>query len=222
MASILKVDKIRGTGLDSDTISLDGSGNITIPKNVTFSGTVSGGTLDILANNATGGSTVSEIVLDLSADTKYLYQRFVIENMFSSSAQDVFIRVRKASDNSYYSGANDYGFAYMYATSGGNGGSGNNDAANGRINGHAIGNANTETSMWTIDVYNNTASGTGKGTSFIWNRFGWHSSYYSVIETGSTTLRPSTIEPTNQFKIYPAVSGTLTYSGYVHYGIKRV
>mgnify|MGYP003326295820 CR=1 FL=1 len=42
MASILKVDNIRGTGLDSDTISLDGSGNITIPKNVTFSGTVSG------------------------------------------------------------------------------------------------------------------------------------------------------------------------------------
>lgn len=42
MASILKVDKIRGTGLDSDTLTLDGSGNITIPKNVTFSGTVAG------------------------------------------------------------------------------------------------------------------------------------------------------------------------------------
>ena len=42
MASILKVDKIRGTGLDSDTISLDGSGNITMPKNVTFNGTVTG------------------------------------------------------------------------------------------------------------------------------------------------------------------------------------
>ena len=42
MASILKVDKIRGTGLDSDTITLDGSGNITIPKNVAFSGTLSG------------------------------------------------------------------------------------------------------------------------------------------------------------------------------------
>lgn len=42
MASILKVDKIRGTGLDSDTISLDGTGNVTIPKNVTFSGTVTG------------------------------------------------------------------------------------------------------------------------------------------------------------------------------------
>ena len=42
MASILKVDKIRGTGLDSDTMSFDGTGNITIPKNVAFSGTLSG------------------------------------------------------------------------------------------------------------------------------------------------------------------------------------
>ena len=32
MASILKVDKIRGTGLDSDSISIDVSGNITTTK----------------------------------------------------------------------------------------------------------------------------------------------------------------------------------------------
>ena len=32
MASILKVDKIRGTGLDSDSFSIDGSGNITTTK----------------------------------------------------------------------------------------------------------------------------------------------------------------------------------------------
>ena len=32
MASILKVDKIRGTGLDSDSFSIDGSGNITTIK----------------------------------------------------------------------------------------------------------------------------------------------------------------------------------------------
>ena len=49
MASILKVDKIRGTGLDSDTITLDGSGNITIPKNVTFTGTTTGaGAMEII------------------------------------------------------------------------------------------------------------------------------------------------------------------------------
>ena len=216
MSSTIGVQNIAHTnGTNAMTVASDG--NVAMASGKTFSG----GTTEIITNNTSGGTGVSEIVLDLSTDTKYLYQRFVIENMFSSSAQDVFVRVRKASDNSYYSGADDYGFAYMYATSAGASGGGNNDAANGRINGHAIGNANTETSMWTIDVYNNTASGTGKGTSLIWNRFGWHSSYHSVIENGTTTLRPSTIEPTNQFKIYPATSGTFTYSGFVHYGIKR-
>ena len=34
MASILKVDSIRGTGGDSDSISFDGTGNITINKNL--------------------------------------------------------------------------------------------------------------------------------------------------------------------------------------------
>ena len=57
MASILKVDKIRGTGLDSDTISFDGTGNITIPKNVTFSGNLSGlpsGSAEFLARFTPG------------------------------------------------------------------------------------------------------------------------------------------------------------------------
>ena len=49
MASILKVDKIRVTGSDSDAISFDGSGNITIPKNVTFNGT-GGGTKILLSD----------------------------------------------------------------------------------------------------------------------------------------------------------------------------
>tara|TARA_Y100000114_G_scaffold143782_1_gene151679 strand:- start:264 stop:827 length:564 start_codon:yes stop_codon:yes gene_type:complete len=65
MASILKVDKIRGTGLDSDTITLDGSGNITIPKNVTFSGTTTGasfagtGAFSARSNNPTTWATLS-------------------------------------------------------------------------------------------------------------------------------------------------------------------
>ena len=60
MASILKVDKIRGTGLDSDTISLDGSGNITIPKNVTFTGTTTGAGSTTLLKTVTP-STVSSV-----------------------------------------------------------------------------------------------------------------------------------------------------------------
>jgi hypothetical protein len=49
MASILKVDKIRGTGLDSDSISIDGSGNITTTK--TPSGFVpAGGVIQTVQN----------------------------------------------------------------------------------------------------------------------------------------------------------------------------
>ena len=100
MASILKVDKIRGTGLDSDTISLDGSGNITIPKNVTFSGTFTApGLSTVITNNTTGG-TASELVFDLSMDTSYLYQRYEIEQVYSSGGGDIYWRSRRASTHS--------------------------------------------------------------------------------------------------------------------------
>ena len=65
MASILKVDKIRGTGLDSDTITLDGSGNITIPKNVTFSGTVTGDNNSLVkVASSSSSSGVSNVTFD--------------------------------------------------------------------------------------------------------------------------------------------------------------
>ena len=59
MASILKVDKIRVTGSDSDAISFDGSGNITIPKNVTFNGT--GGGTKILLSEVNVSSAVASV-----------------------------------------------------------------------------------------------------------------------------------------------------------------
>ena len=59
MASILKVDKIRVTGSDSAAISFDGSGNITIPKNVTFNGT--GGGTKILLSDVNVSSAVASV-----------------------------------------------------------------------------------------------------------------------------------------------------------------
>ena len=59
MASILIVDKIRVTGSDSDAISFDGSGNITIPKNVTFNGT--GGGTKILLSDVNVSSAVASV-----------------------------------------------------------------------------------------------------------------------------------------------------------------
>ena len=55
MASILKVDSIRGSGQNTDSITLDGSGNITFNK------TVSGTAMEKLAD-----VTISSVVADVS------------------------------------------------------------------------------------------------------------------------------------------------------------
>ena len=91
MASILKVDKIRGTGLDSDTISLDGSGNITIPKNVTFSGTQSGSFIKSSATNSLSG-VASASVTGLSTTAKKL--TVLVHDMSTSTGTPVRYRVR--------------------------------------------------------------------------------------------------------------------------------
>ena len=64
MVSTLKVNKIQIPNSDSDVISLDAStGNITVPKPVTFSGTVTGTAMvKLLETDVT--SSVSELVID--------------------------------------------------------------------------------------------------------------------------------------------------------------
>ena len=66
MASILKVDKIRGTGLDSDSISIDGSGNISTTKTLSAPGHV----LQVKAVSYKGGisttSTSHTAITDLA------------------------------------------------------------------------------------------------------------------------------------------------------------
>ena len=103
MASILKVDKIRVSGGDSDSISFDGTGNITIPKNVTFTGTTAGaGKVEVLASDTTGATT-SALEIDLSTSTDYAYQMLVLRGFASSSTADMYMTLRKQSDSSYLS-----------------------------------------------------------------------------------------------------------------------
>ena len=66
MVSTLKVNKIQIPNSDSDVISLDAStGNITIPKDVTFSGTVTGDNSGLTKlYTQTGSDAVSSIDID--------------------------------------------------------------------------------------------------------------------------------------------------------------
>ena len=183
-----------------------------------FTGTVSGAGVDIIANDTTGGTTLSEIEFDLSMDTDYIYQRFIIENVYASAAQDLLLQSRRASDNTYFTGSNSYAYAYLYATSSGSGGSGSDGQTYGRIVGHGLGNASNETSTFFIDVTNNALSGTGKYTKFTIIRNGWNSA--PRMATESNTCLEQATTTTNRFKLYLA-SGTLSYSGYTHLGFKR-
>ena len=84
MVSTLKLTKIQVPNSDSDVISLDASsGNITIPKPVTFSNTLSGTGMDLVATiNNTG---IAATTFEFSMDYDYNNFLVVIERISGTS-----------------------------------------------------------------------------------------------------------------------------------------
>ena len=183
----------------------------------------------VITNNTTGGAGADELVFDLSMDTSYLFQRFVLEGVYSSSAGHIAITSRRATDNTYFSNTNDYAFSYAAPDPGG-GGNRDSGASSGRIKGHNIGDSATgqEPSIYVIDVFNNAKDGYPNHTMFSWNRVGFDNAATPTNETGVVIENPQSTQPgvitkTNQFKMENTSAGeTMSYSGFVHYGFKRV
>ena len=89
MASILKVDSIRGSGQSDDSITLDGSGNITFNK------TVSGGDI---AMTKLLDATISSAVAQYDIDSTYINSTYdtykVVANLIPvSDGPDLYSRV---------------------------------------------------------------------------------------------------------------------------------
>ena len=145
-----------------------------------------------------------------------LYQRYEIEQVYSSGGGDIYWRSRRASDNTYFTGSGSYAYSYHYAATGGSSGSGTSSQTYGRINGYGIGNESTEPRRWIIDIYDNATS--GRHTHALWRNSGWYNG--GVCDEIGMSFELATTT-TNQWKMYNGSGGTLTYSGYVHYGIKR-
>ena len=105
MASILKVDKIRVTGSDSDAISFDGSGNITIPKNVTFNGT-GGPTRKLIKEIVISSNTNSVEFVHGSAgvvlDTTYSRYEIHIDTCIPTNAQNFMVYLSNNGGTSYF------------------------------------------------------------------------------------------------------------------------
>ena len=229
MASILKVDKIRGTGLDSDTISLDGSGNITIPKNVTFSGTSTfsgtvsgdnGGAMELIASDTSGGNG-AQIEIDLSTNAKYFSQRLVVHGVYHSSGGDLYVYARNSADDAYI-GSGYYTSIVHYAaklsSSKTDGTAGDWNAANWRVGGYGLGDhATDEDSIFEFDFYNTV--GTSKKMRHICRRVGNSNNASHVVENSSGILL-STVE-VNRVKLVSGSGSTIYYAGYQHYGILK-
>ena len=213
------MSKLVVTNIETQNIKFDSDTTaFTIASDGTTTGAGANKTV-ILANDTTGG-TAAEIAFDLSMDTSYIFQRFIITGMYSSHTNDVYARTRRASDNSYFTGSNSYGWAYRYVTNGGTGGSGSNGATYGRFCGHGMGNVIGEISTYIVDVYNNAVSGSGKETTLHWKRYGISGSDAYCNEDGH--LMETATTTTNQWKMYSSAgSSTVTYNGYVHYGFLR-
>ena len=213
------MSKLVVTNIETQNIKFDSDTTaFTIASDGTTTGTGANKTV-ILANDTTGG-TAAEIAFDLSMDTSYIFQRFIITGIYASHTNDLYVRTRRASDNSYFTGSNSYGWSYRYVTSGGTGGSGSNGATYGRFCGHGMGDVIGEISTYIVDVYNNAASGSGKETTLHWQRYGISGSDAYCNEDGH--LMETATTTTNQWKMYSSAgSSTVTYNGYVHYGFLR-
>ena len=85
MVSTLKLTKIQVPNSDSDVISLDASsGNITIPKPVTFSNTLSGTGMDLVATVSNTG--IAATTFEFSMDYDYNNFLVVIERISGTSS----------------------------------------------------------------------------------------------------------------------------------------
>ena len=98
MASILKVDKIRVSGGDSDSISFDGTGNVTFHKTVAGASPVS-----VISNSNTGATNVASIEIDLDTSGDYRYQELHLHQAYhhTGGGANFYMTMRDEDTGSY-------------------------------------------------------------------------------------------------------------------------
>ena len=149
MVSTLKVTKIQIPNSDSDVISLDASsGNITVPKPVAFSGTVTGTAMVKVADlDFTDGVTTCDID---STHINSTYDSYRIQYRFKPATDSANLRLRVFVGSVIQTGTI---YAYEGHQSGGGAINSNGDTYF-RLNTGGIGNATGEGVMGHIEMLN--------------------------------------------------------------------
>ena len=190
---------------------------INLADTFVFTGTVSGaGQLVSLANDTTGATT-SALEIDLSTSTDYAYQMLVLRGFASSSAADMYMQLRKDSDDSYLTDSYLSIIGSHFQSS-----SGSSSSQNGLWNGSYFrmvhNNVSTDTTHQLNDMkiyFFNTA--TDKKAVVGADRFGQNA---SGLVRENMAGKSGYADVNDRLKLYMA-SGNLIYDEYTLYGFKK-
>ena len=222
MASILKVDKIRVSGGDSDTISFDGTGNITIPKNVTFSGTVSGASpVSVISNSTTAATDVASIEIDLDTSGIYRYQELHMHQVYHSGSGENLHMTMRDEDTGSYLGSGLYSSichgAQQSSSSNSTGDDGGWNQDYFKLHWYGLGDDATYRYSHQVIRFVDVDT-TAQRTIYQFTQFGNSSGAQVVVQHGAGTVLHNS--KNDRCKIF-CRTGNINYKGYTLYGYKR-
>ena len=216
MASILKVDSIRGTGGDSDSISFDGTGNVTFHKTVDGASPVS-----VISNSTTAATDVASIEIDLDTSGIYRYQELHMHQVYhSGSGENLHMTMRDEATGSYL-GSGLYSSVCHGAQQNS---SGNSTGDDGAWNGdffklHWYGLCDDATYRYSHQIIRFVdVDTTAQRTIYHFTQFGNSSGAQEVVQHGAGTVLHNS--KNDRCKIF-CRTGNINYKGYTLYGYKR-
>jgi len=216
MASILKVDKIRVSGGDSDSISFDGTGNVTFHKTVDGASPVS-----VISDSTTPATDVASIEIDLDTSGIYRYQELHMHQVYhSGSGENLHMTMRDEATGSYlgsglYSSVCHGAQQNSSANNTGDDGGWNQDYF--KLHWYGIGDDATYRYSHQVIRFVDVDT-TAQRTIYHFTQFGNSSGAEVVVQHGAGTVLHNS--KNDRCKIF-CRTGNINYKGYTLYGYKR-
>ena len=216
MASILKVDKIRVSGGDSDSISFDGTGNVTFHKTVDGASPVS-----VISNSTTAATDVASIEIDLDTSGIYRYQELHMHQVYhSGSGENLHMTMRDQATGSFLGSGLYTSICHGAQQSSSGNSTGDDGAWNGdffKLHWYGLGDDATYRYSHQVIRFVDVDT-TAQRTIYHFTQFGNSSGAQQVVQHGAGTVLHNS--KNDRCKIYTS-TGNISYKGYTLYGYKR-
>ena len=216
MASILKVDSIRGTGGDSDSISFDGTGNVTFHKTVDGASPVS-----VISDSTTPATDVASIEIDLDTSGIYRYQELHMHQVYhSGSGENLHMTMRDQATGSFLGSGLYTSICHGAQQSSSGNSTGDDGAWNGdffKLHWYGLGDDATYRYSHQIIRFVDVDT-TAQRTIYHFTQFGNSSGAEVVVQHGAGTVLHNS--KNDRCKIF-CRTGNINYKGYTLYGYKR-